>query len=220
MKFADLLSLAKNVPLSSFDWGPDTLMFVNRRLDEANHITIENTGTDIHARLLSLKPADMLDLLQREVELNGTRLNVLEHPVEVVPEPTPIVSIHPNDGVVAVTPSPSIEVCVNPKPPARWPIVVATIMASIAITLTLAATSGEQLGNQNNRNAARTTIQLVIEVLRTLNGNPSTISDDPVDTPTQPQTQQQPSQQPAQTPHSQPTGQPAKPPTAANPYGL
>lgn len=230
MKFADLLSLAKNVPLSAFDWGQDAVMFINRRLNETQHINLENTGTDIHARLLSLNPTEMLDLLTRDIEINGTRLSVLEHaveppPVPVSPLPTLVINQPagvPTDAMVANAP---IEVNIHSKPQAKWPIVVASIMAAIAISLTFAATTGEQLGNQDNRNAARTTLQLVIEVLRTLNGNTSDMQDS-----SSPYSNDSfPSQQPTGPAQSDDSVRPQSPPvnsdgehksTSSNPYGI
>lgn len=71
MKLDDVLAMAGDHQLSSFDWGASAVILVNTLLSPENHIDVSHTGKESFEKLRRLPSAILFSVLTREVQVVG-----------------------------------------------------------------------------------------------------------------------------------------------------
>lgn len=84
MKIDDVLAMAGDHPLSSFEWGPSAVVLVNSLLTVENRIDVTHTGKQAHNKLRLLPASILISILTREVVVAGAFVDFATMPAEQV----------------------------------------------------------------------------------------------------------------------------------------
>jgi hypothetical protein len=179
MKFADLLSLAKNVPLGAFDWGTDAMMFLNRRLPDNQQVDLTDTGIDIYSKLISMNTAKMMVMLNMEVTINGNRLTIFDphsdetqphREIHVVSENTSQPTPTPQSQTDTI-PVPMSE-CIVPEPSPKWPLIFGAILVAMLLVITVVTAKDTTTSGQTaNREVAKSALDVIAEIIKVIGGS-------------------------------------------------